>query len=820
MRKDGTNGDILTKIYDRKSFFEKAKEMIDNRKDECYILSCINIDNFKVINAQYGTEIGDSVICHVAMCISECMAKIGGICGHIAGDDFAALFPSEFANSGEIASAHGKSESPECILEKLRLRVGRFIVKNSFEPVSSMYDSAKIAADSIRSDYEKDIEYYKDDMRKDILHTQQIIYEMRNALDLGQFEIWLQPQYNHATGAVIGTEALVRWNKNGVYISPADFVPIFEQNGFIYEMDKYIWSEVCKLLRRWLDENKNPLPMSVNISRKDILHEDFVSVLEGMVKKYSLSADMLRLEITESAFSTSPQQIISKVAQLNKLGFTVEIDDFGSGYSSLNTLKDVPSSVLKLDMRFFESTKNSQRAGNIIESVVRMAKRLGMAVIAEGVEEKSQADYLKSIGCYYIQGYYYAKPMPVSNYEKLLENSKKERELSRLKTLKTLDNNEFWNPKSMDTLIFNSYVGGACIFEYYKGKTDILRLNDQYIKQFGGIIPKGSELHGAAVSKYMDKEGKKALFSVIQQAIDTREEASCEVRVSNKERFEFVRITVRAIARMDECILCYGVVSNITKRCMAQINERNMAKQLDVILSSIHASVTAAVVYDENNMNVIFKNRGFYKIYGYTKEQYEKEVKSINDLIVTDDRQKVIDSVQKAIKTKKTQTYEFRGKKRDGSIIWLQITNSFVKLDSTGEDILLGIATDITNLHKLKENKTDMEYKLKAAFEREEEMLDRLACEAAVYEIENNKIKMVFSNKKYKKTVCREENIFQKDLEMFIAKAKTAALKNEDFECDMRLFDENKALKSFCVQTHIEKRDGKCFLYTTYAQKN
>ena len=395
MRKDGTNGDILTKIYDRKSFFEKAKEMIDNRKDECYILSCINIDNFKVINAQYGTEVGDSVICHVAMCISECMAKIGGICGHIAGDDFAALFPSEFANSGEIASAHGKSESPECILEKLRLRVGRFIVKNSFEPVSSMYDSAKIAADSIRSDYEKNIEYYKDDMRKDILHTQQIIYEMRNALDLGQFEIWLQPQYNHATGAVIGAEALVRWNKNGVYISPADFVPIFEQNGFIYEMDKYIWSEVCKLLRRWLDENKNPLPMSVNISRKDILHEDFVSVLEGMVKKYSLSADMLRLEITESAFSTSPQQIISKVAQLNKLGFTVEIDDFGSGYSSLNTLKDVPSSVLKLDMRFFESTQNSQRAGNIIESVVRMAKRLGMAVIAEGVEEKSQADYLK-----------------------------------------------------------------------------------------------------------------------------------------------------------------------------------------------------------------------------------------------------------------------------------------------------------------------------------------------------------------------------------------------------------------------------------------
>lgn len=274
---------------------------------------------------------------------------------------------------------------------------------------------------------------------------------------------------------------------------------------------------------------------------------------------------MLRVEITESAFSESSANIISKVSKLMELGFLVEIDDFGSGYSSLNTLKDVPASILKLDMRFFESTENTQRAGNIIESVVRMAKWLGMAVIAEGVEKKELADYLKSIGCYYIQGFYYSKPIPISEYERLLERNKKEPELSRLKTIETLNNNEFWNPGSMDTLIFNSYVGGACIFEYYKGKTHILRLNDQYIQQFGGIIPPGIELHGAAVSKYMDDSGRKILFSTIEKAAATNEEASCEVKISNGKQTEYIRVAVRVIARTDDRILCYGGVVNMTE---------------------------------------------------------------------------------------------------------------------------------------------------------------------------------------------------------------------------------------------------------------
>ncbi len=351
-----------------------------------------------------------------------------------------------------------------------------------------MFDRASIAANSIKGKYDSYIATFNNSMRLELLHEQQIINDMYEALESGQFVPWFQPQYNHATGALIGAEALVRWKKNDTFVSPAEFVPIFERNGFIYEMDQYIWDQTCKLMRRWLDEGRAPLPVSVNISRCDVFHKHFVNIISGIVDKYNLPYDLIRLEITESAFSKSTTQITEKITQLIDLGFTVEIDDFGSGYSSLNTLKDVPASILKLDMKFFENTSNTQRSGNIIESVVRMAKWLGMSVIAEGVEEKEQADYLKSIGCYYIQGYFYAKPMPVTEYEKLLDSCNiKEHELIKMKTIDTLNNNEFWNPKSMETLIFNSYIGGACIFEYdtVTQRTELLRINDQYLHELG-----------------------------------------------------------------------------------------------------------------------------------------------------------------------------------------------------------------------------------------------------------------------------------------------------------------------------------------------
>lgn len=712
-------------VYDKEAFSEKARQMIDSHDAGYYILSSPNIDNFKYINGQYGVEIGDQVLYHIAQTFRRRMDEVGGICGHIAADDFVLLYPLSVINSATAGRTYETAVAPPCIPQRLHIRAGRYVVASSAMTIEEMYSYAKIAGDAIRGIYDKRFEYYDDTLKAKLVHRQHIEAEMEKALTLGQFEPWLQPQYNHATGAMIGAEVLVRWNRDGSYISPAEFIPVFEENGFIYRMDYAIWEQTCALLRRWIDEEKQPVPLSVNVSRKDILQERFVSDVIALTERYAVPANLLRFEITESAFADFPKTIIDKVVQLSRCGFLFEIDDFGSGYSSLNALKDVPAAVLKLDMKFFENTKNQCRAGDIIESVVRMAKWLGMAVIAEGVEDKTQADYLKSIGCYYIQGYFYARPMSVSQFEQACFDCKKETELSRLHTLETFDSSEFWNPRSMDTLIFNSYVGGACVFEYYKGKTEVLRLNDRYIRELAGVVGRDKEASMVKISEFMNDADRDVLFGCIRKAINNQEETTCEVKVFNDNCAEYLRVTVRMIARTDDRYLFYSVISNITAQRTAQINERNMARQLNLIMSNLNAAVTATLFRSRTDVQVLFINNGFYKLYGYTKEQYAREVRHINDLILPEDYDKAMTAVETVLREKKTVTHEFRAVRRDGSVVWVRYINSLMSLDGIGDNVLIGIATDIT---EEKAKNQELEFLNAAAHE----ILAQPDCEKAI----------------------------------------------------------------------------------------
>ncbi|MDO5562039.1 MAG: EAL domain-containing protein, partial [Synergistaceae bacterium] len=207
---------------------------------------------------------------------------------------------------------------------------------------------------------------------------------------------------------------------DGKVFTPDKFIDVFEENGFIMQLDEYIWEYVCSLIRKWLDEGRTVVPVSVNVSRLDIYNKNLRGVLNGLVKKYGLSRDLLRLEITETSYMQDPEQLIGVVRQLREDGFFIEMDDFGSGYSSLNTLKDVVVDMLKLDMRFISSAEAEGRSGIILSAIVRMSYGLNIPVIAEGVETSQQADFLRDIGCVIAQGYLYARPMSVKDFEELL----------------------------------------------------------------------------------------------------------------------------------------------------------------------------------------------------------------------------------------------------------------------------------------------------------------------------------------------------------------------------------------------------------------
>ena len=297
-----TYTDELTGLYNRSGFFAKAEELIAEHEPGYYVMACFDVESFKVVNDQYGTPQGDAVLRHIADTFRRGFEPEGGICCRISADNFAVLYPKSLMDSEKLLEIRKAPAASEGSVMPLSFSIGRYIVDDPSLPASAMYDRASLAERVAKGRYDANIVLYDESMRDRLLREQKIVTKMRPALENGEFEVWFQPQYNHVSGALIGSEALVRWRQpeSGQLIPPGDFIPVFERNGFIYEMDKYVWEQSCILLRRWIDEGRNPLPISVNVSRHDMFHADFYDTITGLLERYGLPVALLRLEITRN----------------------------------------------------------------------------------------------------------------------------------------------------------------------------------------------------------------------------------------------------------------------------------------------------------------------------------------------------------------------------------------------------------------------------------------------------------------------------------------------------------------------------------------
>lgn len=737
--------DKLTGIYNREFFFEKAAEMIRSHEPGYYVLSCFDIDNSKLVNDQLGAAEGDRILKHIGSYIKRLFSEVQGICGRISGDNFAGLFPNTTEIADKIAGEYDADLLPRDTPAYLQCSIGRYVINDRTLPVSAIYDRAYIAKRSVKGRYDKHLAYFDNSMLEALTHEQKIIAEMDRALSERQFEVWFQPQYNHSTGFLIGAEALVRWRHpvNGL-IPPGDFIPVFERNGFIYELDKYVWEQTCKSLRKWIDEGRRPLPISVNISRYDIFRADLIDVVVGMMKQYAIPVDLLRLEITESAFATSTDQIVRIVKTLIEYGFTIEIDDFGSGYSSLNTLKSVPAQIVKLDMRFLEGDDDSERGGNILESIVRMSKWLGMSVIAEGVETLAQADFLKSIGCSYVQGYLYARPMQAGDYESLLDGSGREARLLALETVENLDNNAFWNPGSMDTLIFNSYVGAACIFEYYKGNVELLRANSNFVHLLGNSAIGVDDILKLDWLSCLTEEGRKTVRSALRHSIETGKEVSEEYvfcNIPGCPAKTYLRSTMRVIASAGARYLVYCSSENITAQREAEQRERAVAEQLRLIMHNINGGVTATVI-NHAQAQFLYSNNQYYDQLGYTRDQFLQEVPDAFALVHPDDRENVIRAATSASMTRQPYTIAYRIIRRDKSVRWMLSNISVMDFPNVDEPVQLAVANDITVQVEAEQNE-------RRTAEQMQAVMDNVSLGITATIVENGAVKILFSNNRY-----------------------------------------------------------------------
>ena len=306
----------------------------------------------------------------------------------------------------------------------VRVRGGIYQDVDKGVGIERRFDRAIQAANQIKNDFTKSFSYYDITKHQREIYAERLINEFDAALAHDQFEIFYQPKYNVQGDEPVlaSAEALVRWKHPELgMVSPGMFIPLFERNGLIQRLDYYIWEKAAQHLRKWKETYGVSIPVSVNVSRVDLYHHDLITYLQKILAENKLSTDEMYLEITESAYTENADQIVYVIDLLRKKGFRIEMDDFGTGYSSLNMLADIPVDILKLDMKFVQNLRTNQTQETLVRLIMDIARYLNMRVVAEGVEEKNQVDFLKSVGCYVIQGYYFSKPLPEEEFAQLLK---------------------------------------------------------------------------------------------------------------------------------------------------------------------------------------------------------------------------------------------------------------------------------------------------------------------------------------------------------------------------------------------------------------
>ena len=564
-----SENDELTGILGKAAFYRRVREVLDSSPDTVRLLVRLDINRFKVFNDVHGVAAGDMLLRSLAARIREC-AQPDMLYARLVSDHFVLLVPDDFKavmRSTDQLAQWLSEYMPEF---RLSCTVGVYRIIDPSIDVSLMCDRALLALLTGKTGFETKLVFYDETLRDRLLEEQQLMDDMHVALAGNQFELYFQPQVNYSDGSLVGAEALVRWNhpKRGL-LSPGVFIPLFEKNGMITWLDEYVWEQSCRYLRRWMDAYPNEqIPtVSVNVSRIDIYDPHLCAKLQQIIQKYYLPASALHLEITESAYMENPHQLIDTVHELQQAGFNVEMDDFGSGYSSLNTLKDVAVDVLKMDMKFLATSGDGARVGNILSSIIRMAHWLKIPVIAEGVETKDQADYLKSLSCLYMQGYYFAKPMPAQQFETLLCQSRFDRP-DRYGSVNLEGIVAFWDASAQTTLLFNSFVGGAAILEYENGNLSVIRANDRFYEELGATRENYLSRQQNSLDRF-DAKNATMYISMLNEAIRTGDEAECDLQdlpLTEGCNAFWTHNRVRLLAKNGDIYLFYLSIENITAR--------------------------------------------------------------------------------------------------------------------------------------------------------------------------------------------------------------------------------------------------------------
>lgn len=562
--------DAATGLLGKEAFFDEAAAYLRHSGARDVSIVCFDVDHFKLFNDLHGLDCGDELLRYLGRALAlRFSPDEAQPLARLAADTFALCATGIRPERVERILVDISSECPNGI--DAIVRAGVYRIEDPASPVSIMCDRAVIALRTVKGSYFDRVALYDPGMREALVLEREVVAGIESALREDRIELFLQPKCNIRTGKIVGAEALARWRhpERGI-VAPGEFIPLIERNGLVRSLDLRVWEKTAAWIRGLIDEGVQPVPVSVNVSRADIYLVDVAAELHALVERYGIEPSLIEVEITESAYSERPDRIVAAFDELAERGFTVLMDDFGSGYSSLNMLKDINVDVLKIDMRFLD--RDDRRSKDIMESVIRMARWLDLPVIAEGVETREQVNFLLDVGCSYAQGYYYARPMEAAAFEALLtDGSKVQHEQCALQDARRpiLDFRDLLHENTISDRMLSSIIGSVALYSYADGDLRLIRGNEAYRRLIAtlGEGVNGAE-EGGSLLPFVHDEDRDALVAAAEETVRSCPDDGVEVvvRRMGTNGCHWHKMRLFHLNTTNGSATVYGSVTDVTER--------------------------------------------------------------------------------------------------------------------------------------------------------------------------------------------------------------------------------------------------------------
>ena len=681
--------DALTGLPREKDFYSLGESLLAGAQKD-WLLIAIDLQHFKLFNEWYGRELGDHVLSDIGHSLLQVAQNHGGIAGYMGGDDFSLLVP------------YG-SLQPETLFDAIQGIIADHGVSVGFLPalgacrsrgnsIYQLYDEATLACQEAKKNYKSRVVFFSASLVEQTVEDYKTLSDFKNALAAGEITFYLQPQCRAVNGNIVGAEALARWLRpDGTCVSPVSFVPTLEKYGFIPDLDRHIWEEVCRWIRSSLDRGNPLIPISVNISPVDIFTLNVPRYFSELIRKYDLPQSAVKVEITESAYGEDSDKVRATVQELRDAGFAVLMDDFGSGYSSLNMLRELNVDMIKLDAYFLRMQEDTEKKGmHIIESVVNMAKTMSMPIIVEGVETNEHRAYLMSLGCRYIQGYYFYKPMPARDFEALIaDGSKVDRQGFTFKFNEEFHIREFLNDEVYTDSMLNHIIGPAAIYAWHGDGVDIVRFNQEFY-QAVNVSDFTSRLLN--IQQYMPEKEAPLLLKALEQAFEDRlngSSATLSFRKSDGSMAKFL-------------IHFYFLGGGQTKRFYGSARDitgiANLQRQMNLLSRFVSRTVIfLSVSGDDYSFEVVA--HGLEKAMGLSRQEMEEELNNARfyKRLIPRSKSFLWKVAFQCIETKGSASQPLRMEGADGAVLCLVLDADYV------EDPL----SDVKCILSLRQEKTD-----------------------------------------------------------------------------------------------------------------